>query len=91
MAQAPKLRNLAEQASIYEVIGQSGRTYIFFFFPDGSVCAACRVATGNLASACLDFTRESVKAALDDCGTEDIPGTTYQKGTALLRILEMDT
>ena len=88
MAQAPELRDLANQASIYEIIGQSGRTYVFFFFPDGSVCAARRVAAANQASARLDFTRVNVKAALDDCGTKDIIGTTYQKGQALLKRLE---
>jgi len=91
MAQAPDLRDLASQATVYEVIGQSGGTYVFFFFPDGSVCAAHRVAAGNLASARLDFKGVKVKAALDDCGTKEIPGATYQKGTALLRRLEMNT
>ena len=91
MAQAPDFRDLAKQASIYEVIGQSGKTYVFFFFPDQSVCAARRVTAGNRASARLDFARVNVKAALDDCGARDIPGTTYQKGVALLKLLEGNT
>lgn len=91
MAQAPDLRNLAKETSIYEVIGQSGKTYVFFFFLDQSVCAARRVTAGNRASARLDFARVNVKAALDDCGTRDIPGTTYQKGIALLKLLEGNT
>jgi hypothetical protein len=92
MNQAPELRDLAKQASIYEVIGQSGRTYVFFFFPDGSVCAARRVAAGGPASARLDFTRVNVKAALRDCGAKDILGThTYQIGKDLFNRLESNS
>lgn len=89
MAQAPEFRDMAKQASIYEMIGQSGRTYVIFFFPDGSVCAARRVAAGNQASARLDFTGVDVKKALVDCGATDACGThTYQRGRDLLNRLE---
>jgi hypothetical protein len=89
MAQAPDLRKLANEASIYEMIGQSGKTYVFFFFPDGSVCAARRVAAANQAAARLDFTGVSVKETLYDCGAQDTIGThTYQLGKDLLTRLE---
>lgn len=89
MAQAPELRDLARQASIYEIIGQSGKAYVFFFFPDQSVCAARRVATANQACARLDFTGVEVKQALVDCGATDACGThTYQRGRDLLNRLE---
>jgi hypothetical protein len=88
MSQAPEFRDLAKQGSIYEVIGRSGKAYVFFFFPDGSVCAARRVAAGGPASARLDFTGVNVKAALKDCGAADVSGThTYQIGRDLLNKL----
>ena len=88
MTQASDLRDLAKQASIYEIIGQSGKTYVFFFFPD-SVCAARRVATANQACARLDFARVDVKQALVDCGATDACGThTYQRVRDLVNRLE---
>jgi len=68
-------------------MGESGKSYVFFFFPDdASVCAAKKVATDNRAVAQLDFNIPT-KSALRDCGVEK-GGTTYQKGQALLKQLE---
>lgn len=40
MSLASDFREAAKQATIYEVIGQSGASYVIFWFPDNSVCAA---------------------------------------------------
>lgn len=89
MSQASTLAEQAKQATnIYELIGNSGATYIFFWFVDGSVTVARRKPTNNKgASAEYQFAK-NVKAALDDCGLQDFEGTTYQKGAELLRRLK---
>ena len=87
MSLASDFKEAARSAeAIYEVIGQSGSTYIIFWFDDGSVCAAQRLPTENRAPARLKF--GATKPCLDDCGVDDFPGTTYQKGTELLQRLE---
>lgn len=86
MSMASDFRSLAQQGTIYEVMGQSGKSHLIFWFPDGSVCAAQKVPTDNRAVAGLAF--GATKPALDDCGVADYEGTTYQKGTELLRRLE---
>lgn len=87
MSQASDFNALVDQAKIYEMIGRSGATYVIFYFPaDQSVTAARRVPTGTRASARLEF--GDVKPALDDCGVDDVEGTTYQKGAELIRRLE---
>lgn len=73
--------------AIYELIGESGATYVIFWFEDGSVCAAQRVATQNRSVASLDF-HVPIKNCLDDCGVADFEGTTYQKGTELLKRIQ---
>ena len=60
------------------MVGASGSVYIFFWFNDGSVCAAKKINTYNRASAGFDF-EVSTKACLDDCGAADFEGSTYQK------------
>jgi len=86
MSQSSDFETVAKTAKVYEMMGASGKSYVFFFFPDKSVCAAKKVATGNRAIAQLDFDIQT-KTALRDCGIE-IHGTTYQKGQALLKQLE---
>ena len=85
MSSASDFRTLARRATAYEVIGASGSSYVVFWFSDGSVCAARKLPSGNRAVAKLEFRK--TKPCLDDCGTADCPGTTYQKGTELLRRL----
>jgi hypothetical protein len=85
MSQASDFREAAQAVTIYEVMGQSGASYVIFWFDDGSVCAARKLPTNNAAAARLEF--GSVKPCLDDCGTSDFPGSTYQKGAELLRRL----
>ena len=86
MSLASDFRSQAQAATIYQVVGKSGATYIFYWFRDGSVCAARKLRSGNRASACWEF--GATKPCLDDCGLDDFSGTTYQKGTELLRRLE---
>jgi hypothetical protein len=86
MSLASDSRSQAQAATIYEVLGESGATYLFFWFKDGSVCAARKLPSGNGASARWEF--GATKPCLDDCGLADFAGTTYQKGTELLRQLE---
>lgn len=88
MSQASDFRTLAQAAKTYDVLGESGANYLIFWFPDGSVCAARRLPSGNKAAARLAFDGASVKACLDDCGVADFAGTTYQKGTELLKRIE---
>lgn len=86
MSQSSDFRDAAETAqAVYEVIGKSGRTYVFFFFPDGSVCAAQREASRNGASAKLNF-EVKIKPALRDCGVVAF-GATYQESKLLLNQL----
>jgi hypothetical protein len=86
MSLASDFRETARAATIYEVMGQSGASYVIFWFNDGSVCVARKLPTDNAAMARLEF--GAVKPCLDDCGTADFPGSTYQKGAELLRRLE---
>lgn len=87
MSAASNFREKAQTAkAIYKVLGQSGASYIIFWFDDGSVCTARPVPSGNLAAARLEF--GATKPILDDCGVADFEGTTYQKGTELLKRLE---
>lgn len=86
MSQSSDFETTAKTATAYEMIGASGKTYVFFFFRDGSVCAAERVATGNRAAAQLDFEIET-KQAMRDCGGT-ARGTTYQEGAAFLKQIE---
>jgi hypothetical protein len=87
MSAASSFREKAQTAkAIYKVLGQSGASYIIFWFDDGSVCTANEVPSGNLAAARLKF--GAVKPVLDDCGVADFEGATYQKGMELLRRLE---
>jgi len=86
MSQSSDFENVAKTTKTYEVIGKSGRSYIFFFFSDNSVCAAKKVASFNRAAARLDF-NIATKNAIHDCGI-DIGGATYQEGRALLKQLE---
>lgn len=86
MSQSSEFEANAKTAKVYEVIGASGKSYVFFFFSDTSVCAAKKVATDSRAVARLDFNIET-KRALRDCGIT-VHGTTYQEGRALLKQLE---
>jgi len=83
MSSASDFRTLARAATIHEVIGSSGSSYVIFWFSDGSLCAARKLPSGNRAVARLDFGQ--TKPYLDDCGMAGYAGTTYQKGTELLR------
>lgn len=85
-ALAPQLRDLGKMGTVYEVIGQSGTTYMFFWFGDGSVCAARKEPAGNRAAAQWVFVE--AKPSLDDCGVADFAGNTYQKGIELRKRLE---
>jgi len=67
-------------------MGQSGASYIIFWFADGSVCAAKKLPTDNRAAARLDF--GETKTCLKDCGITDTGQTTYQMGKELLDKLE---
>jgi len=86
MSLASDFRNQAQAATVYEVLGESGATYLFFWFKDGSVCAARKHPSSTSASARWEF--GATKPCLDDCGLENYPGTTYQKGAELLRRLQ---
>ena len=87
MSTASDFREKARSArAVYEVLGQSGASYLIFWFDDGSVCAARKVPSNNRAGARLEFS--STKPILDDCGVADFEGSTYQKGTELLKRLE---
>ena len=87
MSQASDVKEMASDATIYEVTGESGAVYVIFWFPDGSVCAARRLPSpSNQASARLEFLE--TKECLDDCGVGDFEGTTYQKGRELLKRIE---
>jgi len=85
MSAASDFRTLAQSAA-YEVLGQSGTSYVIFWFNDGSVCAARKLPSGNKVAAHLEF--GMTKPCLDDCGVADFAGTTYQKGAELLKRLE---
>lgn len=86
MSQSSDFEANAKNAKVYEVMGASGKSYVFFFFLDKSVCAAKKIATDNHAVAQLDFNIQT-KTALRDCGSET-HGSTYQKGQAFLKQLE---
>lgn len=75
MSQASEFKISARSAEIYEVMGESGTSYVFFFSSDNSVCAAKKVAPKKRATARLDF-RIKTKPALFDCGIA-IPANTY--------------
>jgi hypothetical protein len=84
MSMASDFKDATRSArAIYEVVGQSGVSYVIFWFDDDSVCAAQKLPTDNKAAARLEF--GTTKPCLDDCGVDDFSGTTYQKGTELLR------
>ena len=82
MSSSSDFRTSARGATAYGIIGGSGSSYVVFWFSDGSVCAARKLPSGNRAVAKLEFGK--TKPCLDDCGTADFVGTTYQKGTELL-------
>ncbi len=86
MSKASDFKQKAKDAvEIYEMIGESGATYIFFWFSDHSITVARRKpATSNEAAAEYVF-GQNAKDALDDCGMRNIDGTTYQKGSELLK------
>jgi hypothetical protein len=88
MSTSSDFKKKARQAKeIYELIGESGASYTVFWFEDGSVCGAKKIATEKRAAAKLDF-GISTKGCLDDCGMADFEGTTYQKGAELLARLQ---
>jgi hypothetical protein len=89
MSSASELRTLLETATIYEVVGYSDRNYLIFWFKDGSVCAARKRRSDSKAAARIEL--GVTKAFLDDCGVAEFRGTTYQKGTELLRQLQEGT
>lgn len=86
MSQSSDFETAVSVAKAYEAIGKSGASYVFFFFPDNSICAAKKVPTHNRAGARLDFSI-TTKAAIQDCAT-GLQGTTYQQGRKLLKQLE---
>lgn len=89
MSQSSQFESAAKEArAVYEMMGTSGKSYVFFFFADGSITAAKKVSSTNRAAARLDFDKVNVKAALRDCLLETVDGNTYQKGQALLKELE---
>lgn len=89
MSQASNFADQAKQATeIYELIGESGATYIFFWFADNSITAARRKPTSNNYASAEYLFGKNVKAALDDCGLSNFDGTTYQKGSELLKRLK---
>lgn len=77
---------MVRPATIYEIIGKSGTTYAVFWFKDGSVIAARKSPSGNMASARWAFGQ--TKPCLNDCRVADFAGTTYQKGKEVLRRLQ---
>jgi hypothetical protein len=89
MSQASDFADQAKKATaIYELIGESGAIYIFYWFADNSVTMARRqVSDTNRVSAEYLFGKNVIKA-LDDCGVADFDGTTYQKGAELLKRLQ---
>ena len=89
MSKASDLKASAQQATIREVIGNSGSTYAIFRFPsDGSVCVAKKLPSADLSSARLEFV--TAKPSLNDCGVADFEGSTGQKGRELFRRLSAD-
>jgi hypothetical protein len=82
MSLASEFRTTARTATIYEILGQSGASYVIFWFGDSSVCAARKLPTNNTAVARLEF--GETKVCLKDCGIVDTGQTTYQMGTELL-------
>lgn len=86
MSYASEIKNYLTLASCYEAIGQSGATYQFFLFKDGSVCAMKKIATKNQAAA--QWVLVQAKPCLRDCGITDGDETTYQKGQELLKRFE---
>ena len=89
MSHASEFGDAAKQAkAIYEVVGKSGASYVFFWFSDHSIIASRRLPSqNNLASARFVF-GDNTMDALNDCGMTDTEGTTYQKGRALLKRLQ---
>jgi len=85
MSLTSDFKQLAQACTAYEVIAASGASYVVFWFPDGSVCAPQKLPSGNNAAARLAF--GATKPCLDDCGTTDFRGTTYQKGSEVFRQL----
>lgn len=85
MSQASDFKDMARDAKdIYEVVGNSGASYVFFWFTDGSVCAARRLP-GRSALTAARFEFQETKVCLDDCGLANFQGSTYQMGAELLR------
>lgn len=86
MSQSSDFEEQARKAiAIVEAIGNSGKSYVFFFFDDNSVTAAQKMAATSFSVAAqLNFAIR-VNTALNDCGVSDFDGTTYQKGRELLR------
>ena len=67
MSQASDFGDIAKQAkAVYEVVGESGASYIFFWFSE-SVIGARRLPSENLTSARFEF--RNTMDALNDCGT----------------------
>jgi hypothetical protein len=83
MSLASEFREAAQAATIYEVMGQSGASYVIFWFDDSSVCAARKLPTDNKAVARLEF--GETKICLKDCGIAYVGQTTYQMGAELLK------
>lgn len=89
MSQASDFAEKAKNAiEIYELIGTSGASYIFFWFADRSITVARRKPTDNHGASAEYQFGYKVKTALDDCGLNDFDGTTYQKGSELLKRLK---
>ncbi len=86
MSTATEFWNTAQKATVYEVIGKSGMTYIVFWFFDGSVCAAHKVSSKNKASARWEF--GPLEPCLKDCGLTDVVGNTQKKAWELLSKLQ---
>ncbi len=90
-AESRNFKDLAQSATIYEVMGDSGNSYVIFFMGDGSVCAAQIKPTQTRAGAQLIFSE--TKKCLLDCLKAfgvDTPReqTTYRIGHELRAVLE---
>ena len=89
MSQASKFGEQAKNANaIYEMVGNSGASYIFFWFSDGSIIAARRLPADQGQAAAQFVFGKNTKKALDDCGLSNFNGTTYQKGQELLKRIQ---
>ncbi|MEI7988574.1 MAG: hypothetical protein WCI88_06015 [Chloroflexota bacterium] len=86
MSAASDFWNTAQKATVYEVIGKSGVTYVIFWFFDGSVCAAHRVTSKNKASARWEF--GPIEQCLKDCGMADVVGNNEKGAWELLSKLQ---